>query len=106
MTDLTLAEGELILYRTANDTVRIEVLCESETFWLDQKRIAKLFGVELPAISYRHKEIYGSGELVREATLRRILRVQQEGTRDVRRGIEFYNLHARRTSRNDRIAPF
>lgn len=94
MTDQPPSEGELILYRTANDAVRVEVLYESETFWLDQKRIAELFGVELPTISYHLKEIYSAEELTREATLRRILRVQREGTRDVRREIEFYNLDA------------
>lgn len=35
MTDPTPQEGELILFRTADDVVRIEVLYESETFWLD-----------------------------------------------------------------------
>ena len=74
--------------------MRVEVLYESDTFWLDQKRIAELFGVELPSISYLLKEIYGSGELSREATLRKILRVQTEGAREVRRDIEFYNLDA------------
>jgi hypothetical protein len=87
-------EGELILYRAANDAVRVEVLYESDTFWLDQKRIAELFGVELPTISYHLKEVYASGELTPEATLRKILRVQREGTRKVRREIEFYNLDA------------
>jgi hypothetical protein len=94
MTDDFPREGELILYRTADDTVRVEVLYETETFWLDQRRIADLFGVEIPTISYHLKEIYESGELLREATLRRILRVQREGSRDVRREIEFYNLDA------------
>ena len=37
-------KGELILYQTQAGTVRIEVLYESETFWLNQKRIAELFG--------------------------------------------------------------
>jgi len=37
--DQTPQEGELILYRTADDAVRVEVLYESETFWLDQRRI-------------------------------------------------------------------
>lgn len=87
-------EGELILYRTADETVRVEVLYESETFWLDQRRMAELFGVELPTVSYHLKEIYAAGELTREATLRRILRVQREGNREVRREIEFYNLDA------------
>ncbi|MCX5652139.1 MAG: virulence RhuM family protein [Planctomycetota bacterium] len=94
MTDQPPHEGELILYRTANDAVRVEVLYESATFWLDQRRIAELFGVEIATISYHVKEIYASGELSPEATLRKILRVQREGSRDVRREIEFYNLDA------------
>gem|GEM_PF-1086630 len=80
-------EGELILYRTANDAVRVEVLYESETFWLDQSRIAELFGVEVPTISYHLREIYASGELAREPTLRKLLRVQREGNREVARDI-------------------
>lgn len=42
--------------------------------------------------SYHLKEVYASGELSPEATLRRIWRVQREGNREVRREIEFYNL--------------
>jgi hypothetical protein len=87
-------EGDLILYQTAEGTVRIEVLYESETFWLNQKRIADLFGVEIHTVSYHLKEIYAAGELTQEATLRKIRRVQTEGNREVRREIEFYNLDA------------
>ena len=87
-------EGELLLYQTQAGTFRIEVLYQSDTFWLNQKKIAELFGVELPTISYHLKEIYDSGELSREATLRKIQRVQREGERDVARQIEFYNLDA------------
>lgn len=85
-------EGELILYQTQEGAVRIEVLYESETFWLNQKKIAELFGVDLRTISYHLNQIYDSGELSREATLRKIWRVQREGDREVRREIEFYNL--------------
>jgi hypothetical protein len=87
-------DGEIILYQTSKGTVRIEVLYESETFWLDQKKIAELFGVEVPTISYHLKEIYASGELEQAATLRRIRRVQKEGNRQIQREIEFYNLDA------------
>jgi hypothetical protein len=87
-------EGELILYQTQEGTVRIEVLYESETFWLNQKKIAELFGVDLRTISYHLNQIYDSGELSRGATLRKNWRVQQEGNREVRRVIEFYNLDA------------
>jgi hypothetical protein len=92
MSDPTPQEGELILYRTADDAVRVEVLYKSETSWLDQRRIAELFWVEIPTTSYHLKEIYASGELAREPTLRKIPRVQREGNRQVRREIEFYNL--------------
>ena len=87
-------EGELILYQTQEGTVRIEVLYESETFWLNQKKIAELFGVDLRTISEHLQNIYASGELTREATLRKIRRVQTEGDREVNREIEFYNLDA------------
>lgn len=86
--------GELILYRTAHDALRVEVLYEAETFWLDQRRMAELFGVDVRTVSYHLREIYVSGELAPEATLRKIWRVQVEGTREVRREIEIYHLDA------------
>lgn len=87
-------EGELILYQTSDGAVRVEILYEGETFWLDQRKIAELFGVDLRTISYHLGAIYDSGELPRERTLRKIWRVQPEGARQVRREIEFYNLDA------------
>jgi hypothetical protein len=94
MSDETLKEGELILYRTANDAVRVEVLYESETFWLDQRRMAELFGVDARTISEHLRNIYASGELSEEATLRKLRMVRAEGTREVARDIVFYNLDA------------
>ncbi len=87
-------EGELILYQTQEGAVRIEVLYESETFWLNQKKIAELFGVDLRTINEHLQNIYASGELTREATLRKIRRVQKEGDREVSREIDFYDLDA------------
>ena len=77
-------EGELIFYQTPEGTVRIEVLYQSETFWLNQKRIAELFGVDVRTVSYHLKEVYDSGELSPDRTLRKIWRVQTEGNREVR----------------------
>lgn len=94
MTDEAPQEGELILYRTADDAVRVEVRYESETFWLDQRRIAELFGVDVRTISEHLRNIYDSGELTEEATLRKIRTVRTEGTREVAREVGFYNLDA------------
>jgi hypothetical protein len=95
VTDQPPQEGELILYRTADDAVRVEVLYESETFWLDQRRMAELFGVDVRTVSYHLKEVYASGELSQEATLRRSWRVQREGNREVRREEQYDKFRVR-----------
>lgn len=89
-----LLEGDIVLYRTPAGTARIEVLYEAETFWLNQKKIAELFGVDVRTISEHFRNIYNSGELSESATIRKIRRVQREGQREVRREIDFYNLDA------------
>jgi hypothetical protein len=74
--------------------VRVEVLFEGETFWLSQKKMAELFGVESHTITYHLQEIYKSSELSSLATTRKIRVVQTEGTRAVSREVDFYNLDA------------
>lgn len=88
------SEGELILYQTPGGAVRVEVVYEGETFWLNQKKIAELFGVDVRTISEHLANIFATGELEPAATVRKIRRVQTEGSREVRREIEFYNLDA------------
>lgn len=94
MTDQTPQEGELLLYRTANDSVRVEVLYESETFWLDQRRLAVLFGVDVRTVSEHLRNVYDSGELAEETTFRKIRMVRTEGNREVTREVSHYNLDA------------
>ena len=94
MNDQAPLEGELILYRTADDAVRVEVLYETETFWLDQRRMAELFGVDVRTVSEHLRNVYDSAELQEEATLRKIRMVRTEGSREVARDIVFYNLDA------------
>lgn len=77
LTDDTLRD-ELIPYRTADDAVRVEARYESKTFWLDQRCIAELFGVDVRTVSYHLKEVYASEELTPETTLQQIWRVQHE----------------------------
>jgi hypothetical protein len=85
---------EIIFYATPEGTVRVEVLFEGETFWLSQKKMAELFGVESHTITYHLQEIYKSSELSSLATTRKIRVVQTEGTRAVSREVDFYNLDA------------
>lgn len=88
------ASGNVVIYQSNNENISTEVLYKDETFWLSQKDIAKLFGVGVPAINKHLSNIYAEGELSKEATISKIEIVQKEGTRDVVRSIEYYNLDA------------
>lgn len=89
-----MSESEIILYTDPTGHIRVEVYFEEETFWLSQRRMAELFGVEVQTVNYHLKEIYASGELAAEATIRKFRIVQKEGGREVSREVEFYNLDA------------
>lgn len=83
---------EFLLYTTPSGEIKVEVFFHNENLWLSQKRIAELFGVEVPTISYHTKQIYESWELSKDSTIRKFLTVQKEGDRNISRDIEFYNL--------------
>ena len=85
-------ESNILLYKTAQGETRIEVIFNNDTFWMSQKRMADLFGVDRATIAYHLSQIYESGELTKEATCRKIQQVQLEGERDVERTPLFYNL--------------
>lgn len=87
-------EGEIIFYTSPEGVTRIEVFFQDETFWLSQRRMSELFGVEVHTINYHLKEIFKSGELSEGATIRKIRIVQIEGGRQVSREVDFYNLDA------------
>lgn len=56
--------------------------------------MAELFGCTSDNISSHLKNIYSEGELIKEATTEKISVVQKEGSRNVKRNIDFYNLDA------------
>jgi hypothetical protein len=84
--------AEFLIFTSQAGEDGIEVRVEDENVWLTQKLIAKLFGVEVNTINYHLKEIFNSEELLAEATIRNFRIVQTEGSREVTREIEHYNL--------------
>ena len=44
--NLTPQSNDIIFYSSPNGDVRVEVFFQEETFWLSQKKMAELFGVE------------------------------------------------------------
>lgn len=86
--------NEIILYTSPDGVTKVEVHFEDETFWLTQRRIAELFGVDVRTVSEHLTNILDSGELDREATIRKFRRVQIEGGRKVERDLDHYSLDA------------
>lgn len=64
--------SNILLYKTAQGEARIEVIFNSETFWMSQKRMADLFGVDVRTVNYHLGQIYETGELTKEATIRKL----------------------------------
>jgi len=87
-------QGEIIFYTTPEGVTKVEVVFQDDTFWLTINRIADLFSTSKQDISYHLRQIYETGELTREATVKEILTVQSEGNRNISRKLDYYNLDA------------
>jgi len=84
--------SELILYTTADGVTKLSVQLEDETVWLTQKQMVELYQTAKSTISEHIKNIYADEELTPEATVRKIRTVQKEGSREVARELDYYNL--------------
>ena len=72
----------------------VELRYEDENIWLTQRLMAELYGVEIPTINEHIQKIYNDNELSEEATIRNFRIVQTEGTRNISRSMDLYNLDA------------
>nr|WP_288612904.1 virulence RhuM family protein [uncultured Victivallis sp.] len=91
---LKMKEIQFLIYRSAEDEVSINPVIKDETIWLNQRSMAELFEVGVPAIAKHLQNIYADGELLQESTVSKMEIVQQEGSRSVIRQVDFYNLDA------------
>lgn len=82
----------LVLFKSQDDNVTIDVQIESDTVWLTQKQISELFEKSIKTINEHIRNLYAEEELEQISTIRKFQIVQKEGNRTVRRETEFYNL--------------
>jgi hypothetical protein len=87
-------ELQFLIYNTPQENVKVDVVVKDETIWITQKAMATLFGVQVPAINKHLTNIYEDGELQRGPTISILEIVQTEGSRNITRKVEFYNLDA------------
>ena len=83
--------GNVIVYQAENESVSTNVLFKDETFWMTQKDMAKLFDVNIPAISKHLKNIFESGELDLLAVISKMETTAEDGKIYQ---TNFYNLDA------------
>lgn len=87
-------KNEMLIYKSEDGNIKVDVLFTDETVWLTQKRMAELFQTTPQNITLHLKNIFEEGELQEDATCKDFLQVQQEGNRMVERNQKFYNLDA------------
>lgn len=87
-------QNEILFYSTPDGGVHVEVFFREESFWLSQKKMAELFGVDVRTVNEHLQNIFSTNELQRESTIRKIRIVQKEGNRDVARDVDYYSLDA------------
>ena len=85
---------QIVIYQSEDGQTQIQVRLEKDTIWLSQAQMAELFDKNSDTIGLHLKNIYKSGELEMSATTEESSVVRQEGDRQVRRKIKFYNLDA------------
>ena len=84
--------AEFLIFTGQSGEQSIEARYEDETIWLSQKLMAELFAIKAHTINEHLKNIFNQEEVSSEATTRKFRVVQNEGSREVTRNIDFYNL--------------
>lgn len=85
------ATEDVVVYRSADNAIQLDVQLAEETVWLTQQQIATLFGVQIPAISKHLANIFREGELKRDS----VISILENTARDGKQyRTMFYNLDA------------
>jgi len=84
----------IIIYNTDDGAAKVTLYANDGTVWMTQTQMAELFQCTRSNINAHLQTIYSDKELTEEATCKNFLQVRQEGTREVKRLLPFYNLDA------------
>jgi hypothetical protein len=82
---------ELLLYNTADKKVNVSVYYQNGTFWLTQKAMAELFGVNVPAVSKHLRNIFETSELLEDSVISILETTAKDGKNYL---TKFYRLEA------------
>ena len=83
---------QIVIFSTADGKIAVDTHFDEETAWLSLDQMAALFERDKSTISRHIKNVFVEGELEQSATVANFATVQTEGSRQVERQIEYYNL--------------
>jgi len=83
-------ENELVIFESQDGKVSLDVNLSNDTVWLSRKQLADLFGRDVKTIGKHINNAFK--EELDYSTVAKFATVQKEGTRDIEREIEYYNL--------------
>ena len=82
----------MLIYQSEDGKIKIDVRFEGETAWLSLEQMSMLFGRDKSTISRHIKNVFEEGELNLNSTVANFATVQMEGSRNIERNIDYYNL--------------
>ena len=85
-------ENEVLIYEDKDGITRVDVKFIDEDVWLTQNQLADIYKTTQQNISQHIASIYKDNELPMDSTNKKFLLVQNEGSRNVKRNIDHYNL--------------
>lgn len=71
--------NEILLYKTDNAEVKVEIMLRNENLWLTQAKMAELFDVQKAAISKHLKNIFADGELLESSVVSKMETTASDG---------------------------
>ena len=84
--------GKILIYQNEKGDTKVDVYFAEDTIWMTQKSMCELYQVAKSSISEHIRNILEDGELDEDATVRKFRTVQTEGSRQVSRELDYYNL--------------
>ena len=85
-------ENEILLYSDENGKTNVSVRFADEDVWVTAVQLAEIYKTTRQNIGQHLENIYNDKELPKDATIKKFFIVQQEGSRQVKREIDHYNL--------------
>ena len=86
------SSAEFLIFERQTHDKGVQVRFEDGDLWLTQRAIGELFNTTRNNITMHINDIYDSYELDQNSTSKKFLLVQNEGSRQVKRNVQYYNL--------------